>query len=886
MAFLLTCLATVYVSKTSGVIERSRFKDAVHSTTEQVRVRMDAYTGILRSVRSFFKANPKVNRQTFHTFVDQLKIQERYPGIQGVGYSIQVKPGTEAGVIAAMQREGFPDFKIWPPASSVEKHAIISLEPMNPPNRKALGFNMYSDPTRRAAMQQARDTGRTIASGSVTLVQEIYREKQRGFLIYVPFYDDRMPRNTPAQRRAAFQGFIYSPFRAGDLFKGIFGSPAQPKVGFSIYDGPTTDARHLLYRSAGSEPFNHRSPQFKETTGLQIAGHTWTFGFYTLPAFERESQKRLLPFIFVGGLFISFLLFGVTFSETQARLRSDRISDELRESEERVRFLAEASALLASSLDYPATLQRLAELTVPFLADWCVVDVLAPDGSVTRMASVHSDPRKQELARKLWPMYSPHAEGDDGLVRVLKTGEPILYSDNADEMLGTAAHDEQQREAIRELGLKSGLIVPLLARGRTLGAMALASAESNRRYTDEDVAFAEDLARRAAVAMENALLFNEVQIADRRKDEFLATLAHELRNPLAPILNALHLFRHHKCDDERLQRAGDILERQVQHVVRLVDDLLDVSRISHDRIEFRPEPVEVAFLVEQAVQTSLPLMEEKSHRLHVSLPKEPLWLMADPTRLIQVISNLLNNAAKYTEPGGEITVRATREEDEAVVSVRDNGKGIPPEMLSHIFELFTQVNPSIDRGQGGLGLGLTLVRRLVEMHGGQVEARSNGPGQGSEFRIRLPLITDVANANPAIEAPEVREPKLQISKRILVVEDNLDGAEMLAEMLKVWGHDVFLAHNGIDGFDSALRHYPDVVLLDIGLPGMDGYEVARRIRQNPGLDGALLVAVTGFGQEADRQRSEEAGFDHHFTKPLDIEALHRLIGPSSAPTEN
>jgi CheY-like chemotaxis protein len=279
------------------------------------------------------------------------------------------------------------------------------------------------------------------------------------------------------------------------------------------------------------------------------------------------------------------------------------------------------------------------------------------------------------------------------------------------------------------------------------------------------------------------------------------------------------------------------------------------------------------------------MVKKKGHRFDVSLPKEPLWLMADPTRLVQVISNLLNNAAKYTEPGGDIRLQVTREENEAVISVRDNGKGIPPEMLSRIFDLFTQVNPTIDRGHGGLGLGLTLVRRLAEMHGGAVEARSDGPGQGSEFRLRLPLLTsDTAPSSPVTEPNESPEPKILSSKRILVVEDNLDGAEMLAEMLKVWGHEVYIAHDGADGFNSALRFYPDVALLDIGLPEMDGYEVARRIRQNPALDGVLLIAVTGFGQETDRQRSEEAGFDHHFTKPLDIEALHRLIGPSSAPT--
>jgi signal transduction histidine kinase len=361
--------------------------------------------------------------------------------------------------------------------------------------------------------------------------------------------------------------------------------------------------------------------------------------------------------------------------------------------------------------------------------------------------------------------------------------------------------------------------------------------------------------------------------ADRRKDEFLATLAHELRNPLAPLRNALHILRATRRPD----RLQEMMERQVQQMVRLVDDLLEVSRITRGKIELRKEPVELARLVRNAIETSGPLIEAARHELDVALPPDPLVLDGDPVRLAQVISNLLNNAAKYTDPGGRIWLTAAREGSEAVVRVRDNGIGIPSDMLPGIFEMFAQVDRSLGRSQGGLGIGLTLVRSLVELHGGSVGASSAGTGHGCEFAVRLPLAASLQDGQGESSSGRDDGGINVAGLRLLVVDDNQDAAESLGLLLEMTGNDVRTVHDGPSALAAVEGFKPSVVLLDIGMPGMDGYEVARRLRgQSEGKD-MVLIALTGWGQEEDRRRSREAGFDHHLTKPVDLDMLRALL---------
>jgi PAS domain S-box-containing protein len=814
-----------------------------------------------------------------------------------------------------------------------------------------------------------------------------------------------------------------------------------------------------------------------------------------------------------------------------------------RRAEDRLRFLAEASSVLASSLDYEATLRAVAELAVPALADWCAIDVLLEDQSIRRVAVVHPDPVKVALGHDLLRRYPLRLDMPEGAV--LWSGQSVLHGEITDALLSAFARDAEHLAILRKLNLKSTMVVPLSARGRTLGAISLVSAESGRRYGPDDLALAEELARRAALAVDHARLYRTAQDAlrqkeeslalldtlqnnapvgfafvdrefrylrinealaiidgrspadhlsrtvqesvpqlwprleplyrgvlesgmpvtnleitgetpaapgrirhwlvnyypvriheevagvgilvtditerkqlenelrqwaeqlqeseqrfarfmqhlpglawikdlqgryvyandaaekafrtpraelygktdeevfppetaarfkendqralahgtgvqvietlkhedgslhhsvvskfgipgpngqaglvggmaiditdlkraeaalkeaDRLKDEFLAMLAHELRNPLAPVRNALHIMQQPGVGGAMLQQVRDMAERQVQHMARLLDDLLDVSRISRGRIELRKEAVDLASVVRRTVEATRPLIEERRQRLTVSLPPGPMRLEADPTRLEQVLTNLLNNAAKYTDPGGHVWLTAERDGDEVVVRVRDTGIGIAPDMLPCIFDLFVQVERRLERSQGGLGIGLTLVRRLVEMHGGTVTAHSDGPGKGSEFIVRLPTLSPKQPLPGARAAGEGGEPVgAAPQRRILVVDDNVDAAESLALLLRMEGHDVRVAHDGPAALAAVEADLPDLVFLDIGMPVMNGYDVAQRLRQRPGLEHLLLVAITGWGQEEHRRRSQEAGFDHHLVKPVEPDALHQLL---------
>jgi len=390
----------------------------------------------------------------------------------------------------------------------------------------------------------------------------------------------------------------------------------------------------------------------------------------------------------------------------------------------------------------------------------------------------------------------------------------------------------------------------------------------------------QDVTERRRLAENLSQLAADLARADRRKDEFLATLAHELRNPLAPLCNMLEVMKRAGDDRDVLRRARDTIERQLGQLVRLVDDLLDLNRITHDRLELRRGRVELSSVIQQAVETARPLADGAHHELTVRLPEEPIFLNADPARLAQVFGNLLNNSCKYTPPGGTIRVTAERRGAEVVVGVQDTGSGIPPDRLDSIFEMFTQVDRELERSQGGLGIGLTLVKRLVEMHGGSVEARSAGEGRGSEFVVRLPVLVGAPEA--VSPAPSASEETLQ-SRRILIVDDNEDAAESLAMLLSITGNETHMAHDGVAAIAAVEHHRPDVVLLDIGLPGLNGYEVCRRLRREPWGKHVVVIALTGWGQEEDRRKSQEAGFDGHLVKPVDYNALLELLASLSAP---
>lgn len=368
--------------------------------------------------------------------------------------------------------------------------------------------------------------------------------------------------------------------------------------------------------------------------------------------------------------------------------------------------------------------------------------------------------------------------------------------------------------------------------------------------------------------------------ADRRKDEFLALLAHELRNPLGPIRHAVNIVRAKPVSASELEWAISIIDRQATHMTRLVDDLLDVSRITRGRIDLRMERVDVTTVLHSAIEASRTLMEKGGHHLTVDLAQEPLFVDADAARLMQVVTNLLDNSARYTDPGGHIALSARREGPDIAIRVTDDGIGIAPDVLPRVFDMFTQAGLPLERSKGGLGVGLALVDRIVKLHGGTVTARSEGPGTGSEFTIRLPAAPklQLAGREPAGRA---ERPKDAVKCRVLVVDDNQDSADSLAMLLRLSGHDVRTAHEGQEAVTAAGTFEPDLALLDLGMPTMTGYEVARRIRQQHGGGDIVLIALTGWGQEEYRRRSKEAGFDHHLTKPVEVEVLQQILADTA-----
>jgi PAS domain S-box-containing protein len=446
--------------------------------------------------------------------------------------------------------------------------------------------------------------------------------------------------------------------------------------------------------------------------------------------------------------------------------------------------------------------------------------------------------------------------------------EPVIVSDIAADPLWASF-----KHIALEHGLRACWSTPIVSsEGRVLGTFAVYY-PTPQHPTPEEVRLVDILIRTAGVAIERRRAEDALREADRRKDEFLATLAHELRNPLAPMRNALQVIQLAADDAGAVRQAREMMERQMRHMVRLVDDLLDVSRITRGKLDLRKQRVDVAAVARAAVEASRPLIDAAGHELSVVLPPQPVFVDADPVRLAQVVSNLLNNAAKYTEPGGRVWLTAERQGSDAVVSVRDTGLGIPPEMLSKVFEPFTQVDRTLEKAQGGLGIGLTLVRRLVEMHGGSVEARSAGYGHGSEFVVRLPAVL----AAPARDDGPAANGRPAARRRILVVDDNRDAAVSLAMMLELMGNEVRTANDGREGVDEAEAFRPDVVVLDIGLPRLNGYEAARHIREQAWGHDVVLIAVTGWGQDEDRRRSKEAGFNFHLVKPVEPAALEKLL---------
>jgi len=526
-------------------------------------------------------------------------------------------------------------------------------------------------------------------------------------------------------------------------------------------------------------------------------------------------------------------------------------------------FLSQASRILGSTLDLEEAASRLLEMLVPRFATEATLALW--DGSAAFDLILDGD-------------IAP-----TGGLRLARRSAEQLGADES-ELLHSAL--AAGAAAPTPAGAGEPMVVPLTSAGRMIGVLRIAFAGSA-----EDRSGMGELIERSAIALENARLYRTLQVeieerrgveallqaSNQRKDEFLAMLSHELRNPLAPIRTALEVIRRLAPSEPKLDWAMEVTARQVTQLTRLVEDLLDVARINQGKIALQIEPLDLRAVIAHATETARPFIEVRKHQLRSSIPDAAIMMRGDFARLSQVVANLLNNAAKYTEEGGLIELSLMLPaQGQAVVSVRDNGMGIEGELLPNVFELFEQGKRSLDRSQGGLGVGLTLVHRLVGLHHGTVTATSAGVGRGSEFSIALPCLNEVVEVE-ARPASVPADPAPACACRILVVDDNHDAADATAMFLKLGGHEVKTVGNGSDALASAPVFEPDIVLLDIGLPGMDGYGVAGRLREITATRASCLIALTGYGQPADRERARQAGFDHHLTKPADPEELLELI---------
>ncbi len=567
-----------------------------------------------------------------------------------------------------------------------------------------------------------------------------------------------------------------------------------------------------------------------------------------------------------------------------AAMRAAELYDSLRRGEETAAFLARAGAVFAGSLDYHVTLQRVAEMAVPRIADWCTVDMTTGAGHIERLAIAHVDQRKIEVVREIQNRYPENPQSPYGVHQVLRTGEPILMEVIPDSLIAAGARNPEHLRLIRELGLVSYMCVPLRTRGRVIGAVTFVAAESGRHYGASDLAFAQEVASRAALAIDNAWTYEEASRANRLKDEFLATLSHELRTPLNAVLGYTRMLRGGMMTAPRMAAALAVLERNASALTQIVEDVLDVSRIVSGKIRLKVQPIDVSRVVSDAVATVQPAAEARGVRLDMQLAPGLAAVAGDADRLQQVAWNLLSNAVKFTPRGGTVRVDVGCDDECIELAVTDTGIGIEPSFLPYVFDRFRQADSGFAREHGGLGLGLAIARHIVEMHGGTIGVSSMGVGHGATFRVRLPALgAGAADNTPSVAGqpvvlagtvgPAGGKPvgAALAGVSVLAVDDDPDALALLREVLEAAGASVTAVSSAAEALEAATRAVPDVLISDIGMPRIDGFDLISRIRSSPSAAVREIpaAALTAYARSDDRMRALASGFQLHLPKPID-----------------
>jgi signal transduction histidine kinase len=723
VAVALTLLGTSYIMRTSQTQDVLEFRAAADETQHLIEARIQTYIELLRAGAAFFGASDFVTAEEFRAFIARLRLNERYPGIQGMGYAVRALPGQLRQIERRLAALGMADAGVWPPGRRAAYTVIMYLEPLDERNRAAIGYDMSTERSRREAMERARDTGEPSASQKLTLVQEIDDQKQPGFVIYVPVYRKDAPTTTVDERSAALVGYVYSPFRTDDLLQGILApeTDSQRALDFQVYDGAKPTPADLLHSSY--DPARAGPDLARVTYRIDVAGRPWTLEFIHFQPFV-SIRPWLAPLTFIGGLILSVALFGVTLAQFRAWETAARHAAELRISEEALR-------------ESEARLRRLVVL---------------------------------------------------------------------------------ERDA-----------------------------------------------RDAA------------QAADRAKDEFLATISHELRTPLNAMLGWLSMLRTGKVREDRRVGALDVIERNARTQARLIEDLLDVSRIITGKVRIDLQPIQVGPIVQTVIEALRPGADAKGVQIHSTSTTAPTAVMGDSARVQQIVWNLLSNAIKFTPPGGHVYVEVAVASGHVHLQVRDTGVGITPEFLPHVFERFRQADASTTRAHSGVGLGLAIVRHLVELHGGHIDAQSDGTGRGSTFTVRFPVAARAQSpADPAPGPPSRGVPLDGI--RVLVVDDDEDTRDMLLTSLTESGARVRTAASAADALHLLTEENVDVLVSDIGMPEVDGYELIGQIRTLPDERRRVpAIALTSYARPEDRARAFESGFQMHVPKPVELDALQRAV---------
>ena len=965
-AAVFVLLAGLLVTALIGRSEQARLHaesnvavlEQANALAARIKQRLVAYEIALRGGASLFAATAYPSRQQWRAYVDALDLANAFPGLRAVGFAAWLEPGQVEAFGNRVRNEGFPDFQIWPPGPRAEISTIVYIEPFDAANLRAFGFDMYSEPVRREAMRAARDSARPTLTGPVALVQDAGAVHPAAVLMYLPVYQYGAAIDTVAQRRAALAGWVYAPFRPADLVTGV-GRDAGRPLFVRLFDGRLPDARTLLYSDESPAPAVAGAGGGSARVPIEVLGRVWVLEAQAMPepAGEALLGSRMPWKPLAGGALISLLLFAVVWSMTTTRDRAHalaqtmtlalrRANEELdsrvrertadltaanrqlrqeivereriereradvlareRERNAQLRALADASVGISLSTDYAARLEYLADRACNIVG--CSYAVIRRADGTGQTSIAATLPLSAEERRALLAASEHWPEGER-----LEVVAYVALDAKAD----AAAATEQM------------MIVPVqVGRSPRIGTLYLLQT-GGRRFGDEDPLIVRQLVLLVTAAMATADAVEserhariDAEAANRTKDEFLAIVSHELRTPLHAIVGWLNVIEHKGASGEQLRRALDVIHRNVDAQRVLIDDLLDLARVERGKLVLDLEPVRLDALVAAAVESHRQVAAQKHLELHLRIDARG-EVNCDVVRLQQAVGNLLADAVKFTPAGGQVTVSLRREDGTYAIEVLDTGQGIEADMLPGVFERFRQADSSSRRRQGGLGLGLALVRHIVQSHGGSVSAFSAGSGKGASFTIRLPALESAAptalEASPpeaaaievgaievgTIEAPASAGGAMSMSAttgtadraaradvadratqaRVMVIDDHDDAREALAQ----WLRDEAFEEVSFASVDAAIgwlekqerSHWPDAVLCDIAMPDRDGYEfldALRALEARRGHGGSPLpvAALTAYAGRDERERALSYGFAAHLAKPASSERLLRFL---------